>query len=286
MNLDTAGSRPMSGPTHTGGPSRHDPQTRGPLGDRIEATTRKSVPDPKGKPLVMIILAIAVLAALAWEFSGKGAASQATRRAVERVEREKEAQNPPLAREDPAAPKSPQAEIPPTAPPRRAPSAAALIDVKIGETKATLPPALAVAAWVEADAAQREAMRLQILDALLPLAERKGSAAREAFEAAAWLVDGASEDATEAILRLTNATTRALEDDDAALGAILFLARVPDGVDKRTALSLDGVIVDSTRPLQVRIAAARIRPKDGQSRRITDLIADPMTHPALRDALK
>ena len=282
MNLKSAGSRPMSGPTQHGGANPHDPEAKA-IGDRIEAAS-KAVPEPKGKGLVMILLAIAVLGALAWEFSGQGAASKATREAVERERREKEIgeKDVPLARDNPEDP-APRAR--PDAPPPPA-STAPTVEITLRGMKATLPPALAVSAWVETPEDEREALRLSLLEALVPLAKQKGRSAQEAFEAAAWLLEGAGEDAMEAILHLTNATPAALEDDRSAQAAILFLTRVPDGIDKRTALSLDGVIADSTRPLAVRLAAARARPKDGQSKRVRDLIDDPMTHPALRDALK
>ena len=279
--LDTAGRRPMSGP-------KHSARVR----DRVEAVARTPAPDPKGKGLVMIILAISVLGALVWEFSGRGAAGKAAKESVERARRESalEASSEgrgasgqaslPVARPNPDEVETP---LPP--PPRRD-AVPGTIKLQMGPTTATLPPALAVAAWLEATADRREAMRLEILEALLPLAKNGGNPAYEAFEAAAWLMDGAGEDAAEVILHLTNATTAAIEDDRAALGAILFLSRVADGVDKRTGLSLDSVIADSTRPLSIRLAAARVRPAEGRSKRVRELTEDPGTHPALRDALK
>ena len=275
----------MSGPTQQGGTNPNDPGPRpadGAMGDRIAAAS-SAVPDPKGKGLVMIILAVGVLGGLAWEFSGHGAASKATREAVERQRREAELnEGQPIAKDNPADKDTP------TTAPRRAPdvSDAPFIELKIDAMNAKLPPALAVAAWVKSAPEKREAMRVAILDALLPLAKKNGRAGQEAFEAAAWLVEGADEDATEAILHLTNAAPAALEDDRAAQAAILFLSRVPDGVDKRTALSLDGVIADTTRPLAIRLAAAELRPKAGMSKRVRALIEDTMTHPALREALQ
>lgn len=282
-NPSSAGRSPMTGPQQSGG-----------LGDGLEARPRKPVPEPKGKGLVMIILAVSVIAALAWEFSGYGPASKAQKRAVERAQQQEALENtpegktaPPVARANPDEVETPKpAPRRPDPAPRRRDPAPGMIDVQIGATTATLPPALAVAAWLESPADKREAMRLQILEALLPLAKQGGTGAHEAFETAAWLIDGAGEDTTEVVLHLTNATTVALEDDRAALGAILFLSRVPDGVDRRTALSLDSVIVDPTRPLTIRLAAARIRPAEGRSKRVRELSADAATHPALRDALK
>ena len=49
--------------------------------------------------------------------------------------------------------------------------------------------------------------------------------------------------------------------------------------------ALDDVILDPMRPLHVRTAAARIRPKGSRSQDMMDLQASPETHPALRRAL-
>jgi len=287
MNLETAGRRPMSGPKHAGG------DEDGGISGGVERTPRHRVPAPKGKGAVMIVLAVAVLIALIWDFSGRGPASRATREAVERdrEERKKNAKRPLVAPEDPDLPPTSLPGVRPPAPghtpnTRVTPKKPATIEVRMGQATVTMPAAAALAFWVKAPEAEREALRLQILDALLEPARGGGTAARDAFDAAAWLVEGAREKATEAILRLTNATTAALEDDAAAAGAILFLSRLPDGVDRRTAVSLDGVISDPSRPLRVRIAAARLRPKEGRPQRVSDLIEDPLVHPALRDALK
>ena len=53
---------------------------RGGIARRVEAAAKMSAPAPKGKGIVMLILAVVVMGALIWDFSGRSAASRAVER--------------------------------------------------------------------------------------------------------------------------------------------------------------------------------------------------------------
>lgn len=240
---------------------------------RVEAAAKHRAPAPKGKGVVMILLGVAVLAALIWDFTGRGSAGRAIRESVDDGER-------PVPKEGPAKPDEPG---PPATPPPPDPT---LIDVVVKEGAILSMSPLDAAAFVaSAPEADRADLRSRVLKALVAPAGAKGGRASAALEAAAWLAKDAGEQSAAVIARLTLKAYPALEDDRTAYAAILFLANVPDRGGAAGAAALDDVILGRKRPLHLRIAAARIRPAAGRPDAVTALATDPATHPALREAL-
>lgn len=266
MNINPAGSPPKSGVG-----SREEQSG---LTTRMESAAKLKVPPPKGKGVVMLILAAAVVAAMIWDFTGRGAASRAVKRSVSQNER-------PVAPKDPNAPKEDVGSQP------TPPAAGSTISVQTGGVALEVTPEAALALFNSNPEAgeKREAMRLSILEALVKPAGRRDALARQCFEAAAWLIDGAGPDAQGPLSQLALRALAALRNDTTATAATLFLARLPDSGGAITATALDEVIGDPQRPLEVRVAAARVRPKAGRPALIEALAKNPSTHPALREAL-
>ena len=89
-----------------------------------------------------------------------------------------------------------------------------------------------------------------------------------------------------ALVPLTLAAHQALQDDATAPAAMLYFERLPDHGGTLAWSGLDRILLDADRALHVRIAAAKLRPKDGRPDEVEALVFDPDTHPALRNALQ
>lgn len=262
--------KPPAGDPEGRSPGRTQRESQGIRG-RVEAAAKAHAPAPRGKGVVMLLLGLAVVAALIWDFTGRGAASRAVRESADDGER-------PVPREGPTGdhpepPASPAAEF--------------RIDVEVKEGATLSMTPYDAAAYVDSpEKDEPPGLRRRVLEALVEPAGDKGSRARIALETAAWLARGAGPDCTATLARLSLEAYPALEDDRTAHAAILFLSSLPDRGGDLGAVSLDDVILDARRPLHLRIAAARVRPAEGRPQAIEDLASSPATHPALREALR
>ena len=245
---------------------QHPSSTRGGIAARVEAASKMSHPGPRGKGLVMMLIGIAVLAAVIWDFTGHGAARKAVLKAVDRQE----------------------AVVAPSGAAGSAAEGPALeLTLEHDGTELTLGATAAVAYVISAqDEAQHADLAGRVLRALAAREGFEGRAGREAFELASRLIHGAAQDARAAIDDLTIKAHAALALDAVAPAAIVFLERLPGGVDRLSARALDKVILDRERPLHIRLAAARARPAEGRPDTLARMAQDANTHPALREALK
>jgi hypothetical protein len=264
--------KPPAGDPEEPSPGRPERKASG-IAARVEAAAKHRAPAPKGKGIVMLLLGAAVIAALIWDFTGRGAAGRAIRESVDDGER-------PVAKDAPTEPDTPRAADP---------KDDDLIDVEVKEGASLSMSPLDAAAFVgSAPAEERPVLRRRVLAALVDPAGGTGHRARHALEAAAWLAREADEESGGTLAQLTLKAYPALEDDRTAYAAILFLAALLERggvVSPVGGAALDGVILDAKRPLHLRIAAARIRPAAGRPQRVEALASDPATHPALREAL-
>lgn len=274
MNFNPAPSprdpQPAGGPSGAGGP--HTGSARTGIAGRVEAASKMQAPPPKGRGLVMIILAVVVLAALVWDFMGKGAASRAVGRAGSNAER-------------PSAPPKPGSDSD-QGTPSAAPSKGPLqVSIPMGNATLSMSAADAVARFAATSGEEREAFRAQVLEALRKPAARSGRQGIEAFETAARFARGAGPAGAKQLRQLRLLALVALSDDARAPAAILFLKQLPEQGGADTMALLDEVILDPERPLRVRIEAARARSADGRPAELEKLASDPATHPSLVDAL-
>ena len=106
-----------------------------------------------------------------------------------------------------------------------------------------------------------------------------------ALETAAWLVRDSDEMDSALFDLLRIALGQGLKDDASAPGAIALLGSLPDRGGAGAVGAVDDVILDPTRPLHVRVEAARIRPTAGRSQALRELGRSGETHPLLREAL-
>lgn len=289
----------------------------GGFASRIESLSRATPPPPKGKGLVMILIGLAVLYALYDTFAHGSSASRQVRENAREAAKE-----PPLApRREPEAP-LPTTEpepTPPTVQPGTIEITLPRVDITLPEglpsrverelklnlsTLATagqpanssvqadlmaegvraalrdLPPTFS-----DVPAALKPMVRGQILEALVPVL-RVQRYRRELFEAAAWLAEGSGEESEEPLLEIYLAAyQKGLASDREAPGAITFLAAMPGALGGPALGALDRVILDPSRPLFVRVLAARVRPASERSQRMLEMAKDPKVHPALRAAL-
>jgi hypothetical protein len=242
-------------------PSGKDPARHGEregIAGRVEAVSRMHRPAPRGRGIAMAVLAVAVLAALIWDFTGHSAVEKAM---------------PGRGDDTPVvAPKAGDVDL--------------SLPLSTEAGTVAFSASAAVKRLLAAPPGEREALRAQILAALAQQGHVRGRAAREAFELASRLVGGSKTAPSAAVDDLTRRAQDALADDEAAPAAILFLTRVPGGVDGIGARALDRIILDPSRPLTLRLEAARARPAKGRPPELEELARDPATHPALRAALR
>jgi len=247
-------------PAREGDPGKTSGRTG--FADRVEAASRLRTPAPKGRGIVMILLAVVVLGALIWDFTGHGAASRAMR----------DGGKPPVA---PGGTDSGHRDAGPLE-----------ISLPMGKGTLRMSAPDAVRRFHALEGEDRETFRAQMLAGLTGPAGTSGPHRREAFEVATGLVEGAGPASQAAIRKLRRSAWVALGDDDAAPAAALFLTQLPDAGGAETREVLDEVILDAGRPLLVRVAAARARTKTARPPALKQLATDPATHPSLRDALK
>jgi hypothetical protein len=218
----------------------------------------------------MMILAVVVMAALIWDFTGRGAASRAVGRAGSGDERPIA---PPKPGDDPSTPGG-------------APEAGPLqVSIAMGSATLSMSAADAVARFSATSGEEREVFRAQVLESLRKPAARTGRQGVEAFETAARFTKDAGPAGAKQLRQLRLLALVALADDERAPAAILFLKQLPDGGGADTMAMLDEVILDAGRPLRVRIEAARARSMQGRPAELAKLANDPATHPSLVDAL-
>jgi hypothetical protein len=232
--------------------------TRSGIAGRVEAAMKAHAPAPRGRQMVIMLIAVIVLGALIWDFMGNSSASRAVRKDI-------------VDGPNAVAPNAPQ---PPT------------LTLSEGASTTTLTPEAAAAVLASVPAQRRAALRTSLLEQLVKPATDAGAAGRMAFETAARFVDDAEPGARAVIARLALRASAALAHEGAAPGAILFLSRLPDRGGAGAVAELDEVIVDPERALHVRIAAAHIRPRADRPGALRALAEDPGTHPALREALQ
>ena len=241
----------------------------GGIRSRVEAAMKAGAPAPKGKALVMMILGVVVLGALVWDFTGRSGPSRRVRDNL--VEG-----GPVVANADPSQGRAGR-------------GAGATLEIELvgdGDIPVALDETSATALLAQASESERPALRRRLLEALIRPAGGGGEVARQAFIAASRFANGAEPSSQDALLQLKHHAYLALLDDATAPTAILFLSRLPEGGGADAALALDAVIRNVKRPLLLRLAAARARLPEGRAAANQAVIDDPMTHPALRDALR
>ncbi len=239
------------------------------IAGRVEAASKAAIPPPKGKGLVMMLIGVAVLAAVIYDFTGRSAPAQSVEKIARESARRRAEEDPPTAPDGPAG----ALEL-------------SLAAEAGGPSELTLPYAAAVVYYTTAPAETQRTLRPKFLKAVAAVEDLRGRRGREAFELATRLIEGAGPESDGPITDLSVKALKALEDNTAAPAAIAFIAALEDGVGKLTARALDNVILDPLRPIHIRAAAARARPTEGRPETVSRLATDAKTHPTLRAALR
>lgn len=305
----TGQPRPPSEPPEDGSGASGDAPVPRDLAGRVGRISRQAPPPPKGRGIVIALIAAAMVWALIDTFTGGGGASKA----IEESREESGDPTPPSlpfeeggmgvsdlkARLDDAARQTPGAplartdvELPDGLPEalatRLQQSLGVLPAVPLGHLAEVATEVRRIPAQI---AEAPEALRAPLAAKALSLFARNAVVApiRPALlESAVWLArQGLLDDAAApdvATLRKA-AVDQGLASDAEAPAALAFLAVLPLGADLAALDAIDDVIADAARPLHVRIAAARVRPREGRGPRLWLLADDAATHPLLREAL-
>ncbi|MDF1700531.1 MAG: hypothetical protein P1V36_05170 [Planctomycetota bacterium] len=230
------------------------------IAGRVEAASKMAVPAPKGKGIAMMLIGVAVLGGLIYDFVGGSGASKKVRSISERQGKAVTAESAPG-------------------------EALELVIEDEGQTL-TMSSSAAIAYYTSAPAAKQAEIRPRLLAILAATEGLAGARGQEAFELASRLLEGADARARDSIADLALKGIALLKDDTAAPAVAFFLGAMPEGIDRTTARALDNVIIDKARPIHVRVAAAQARPAEGRSEAVQALMRDGKTHPQLRAALK
>ncbi len=274
------------------------------LANRIERLAQQRPPAPKGRGIVLILIGLAMVWAMIETFTKGSSAGRA-------VEKNHEGERPTVsAPRDPKAPGDPVPQSPLPQDLERAPPVRTSFDVEVPEG---LPPAIArdlrlnlgslgdlgtsfpqgvdsalreIAPIVErTPEAKRGEVRALIFQALASAAKRPRFR-RGAYEAATWLLPDAGEESDDGVLELLILAGRGgLDDNKTAPAVIAFLNAYPHSPGPAAVAALDAAILDSERPLHIRVAAAKARPMEKRSAKVDALAEDTDTHPMLRAAI-
>lgn len=251
MNLirDAEGEDPQKQPERSG------------IAGRVEAAAKMKAPAPRGKGIAMMVLGVLVMGGLVYDWTTRGGASKRVREITEQQG------EPVTAKEGP--PKAFKLQVDTGAPEPLA-----------------MSPSDALAYFGPLSAEDKVEVRPRLLGAIAAAEDLRGTRASEAFSLASSLVEGSGDEAQGALADLALRGLPLLADDDAAPAVAFFLGLVAERSGLMVTRALDRVILDAKRPVHVRAAAARARPKDGRPEAIDTLAADPATPPELRQALK
>lgn len=306
-------------PPGSGASAPQAPEPKGMAG-RIHKISKSPPPAPKGKGIAMALLGVAVLASLIHTFLSDGSAAEGVREAHEAdIRRAPSAPSAPP--ESPPASSTPDPLPLPVGPsngntdaPTELPGELVMpgssftlpeglpgpIETRLRETLsifenlalalqhgrspdfAKMPVLLA-----EVPAEQRDGVRMVMFELLLKTASTSAYA-RGTFETAAWLVPEATTEQKGLVSKLILVACQSGLGRNASAGAAMaFLEQVPDPLGSLETFSLEDVILDARRPLDIRLAAARLTEKRelATSKRLVALHEDPTTHPLLRAAL-
>lgn len=240
-------------------PTRKPLTERSGIAGRVEAASKMAAPAPKGKGIAMMLIGVAVLAGLIYDFTGRSGASKKVRQITENQPK-------------PVAAKA-------------KPGEALEITIRDEGQELTMSSAAAIAYYTSAPAEKQAEIRPRLLKTLAAEEDLYGARAQEAFELASRLLEGADARSRDAIADLAIKGLTLLDDDDAAPAVAFFLGANPEGIDRTTARALDKVVLDTRRPIHVRVAAAEATTPEGRSEAVEALAADAKTHPQLRKAL-
>lgn len=249
-------------------PAEEDASERGGIVARVRAASGAASPQPGAKRIVLLLVGVLVAGAIIYQFAS-GRRFRAT---------------PPAAESPPAGPvgasppplSSSDAAVPPDAPFTFPLDTGGALETPVGIADAAA--LLARAPPEEAEALRAKALRTLCLAA-------RGPRAREALEGVLWLLGARLPDDTETLLALTQAAHAGLARDATAPAALRLFSALPEQGGSVAWTAIDRVLLDESRALHVRIAAAAVRPVLRRPPEIEALLTDPRTHPLLREAL-
>jgi hypothetical protein len=278
--------------------------------DKLAERAKQRPPVFQGRGLATGALAVVVLGVVVAQWTGLARSGPA-----ERIRKERASESrPPVARadEDGAAPAKP---APPTAPPPVAPPSvprgaegmppgldpayeralrrdldtatdASAMSMARADALRDLP---AVAA--AAPEASRRAVRGRVLREIAPIAASDGPLAALALESAAWILGDEPEADPDAARRiLADGALRRLrappgaEAELAPAVEVARLAREPERAEAQRVLK--AVVLDASRPVALRVAAAAALDAAQVEGAVRGLAADPGTNPLLRAAIE
>lgn len=290
------------------GATQEAPEPKQPpgLAGKVGHLARQRPPDPRGKGLVIAVIAgVAVIAAIYQVTTGSGAGKTV------RDQRAKDARAIEEHRTDLVAPTDPHAETPPTTRPVE------IVEVLPDEPPMTMPGAniplpeglrertagrlrLSLNALtggglvaesgirelplILADAAadERDVVRGVVIDSLAALigSRRLGSTAVDAAIRLAGEAETGLGPITRAVL------ARGLEDDRGVAAALVYLEHLPPEGREGAVEAVTGLVTEKGRPLHLRVLAARTLNRwNVGSDELAALAEDPRTPAALRKAL-
>lgn len=260
----------------------------GGLGARLEATLKERAPQPKGKGLVMLIIAAAVIVAVIIDMRRRADEREVIRAERAAAEAAAAAAGADTTGAGTGAPDggAPAATHTPGARPDAGPEDGVVLDARLGALPGHPPADLANSAdwalrlidWrrastpgsarrlrealLAAPAAERDAARAYLaerLEATLAAATpaERGASLGLAADLLAW--PGSEPLAAGLRRRLANQADNLLDDAQAAEGAVLLLGALPP--DERRSERLVDVATDGRRPLAERVLAAVALPR-------------------------
>jgi hypothetical protein len=253
-------------------------------GMRLDRVLGQKVPPPKGRGIVLAIVGVLVLVSVVITFTQE---TPMTRRL--REEPRERTGVPPVATDGDLGTEPPSSAVLHVPEGLPVPLARTLL---LAATSLRGAPtgvdglAVATAALKELVEAARTApeesqgaVRGFVVERLVE-AVKRGTHARSALESALEIQLSAA----EALPLVEAASVQGLADDGAGPAAVLFFESLPDRGGEKAAAGLDVVVLDSTRPMALRVQAAKARPRPLPDI-LLRLAADPATPSPLRSAL-
>jgi hypothetical protein len=270
------------------------------LGERAARLSQQRVPPPPGRGYALLALGGLAIGGVVYTLvTGEGAVTDTMRSAREKMEREEARKNanPPPADGSPATvpPLRPiEATVAPPAAPgpdtaateRPVPAVVTPTPSGDGEPLPEMPLSDLVPAVRAAPPQLRPTLRLKGLELFADAVADARSRRAALLDVARWAPDAAPEEAALFARITEQAVTLGLPSPTDAAAALLYLGSLRDRGGVMAVIAVENLVLDDNRPMELRVAGARILPSDARPR-IAKQVADrPGPHPALLSALK
>ena len=249
----------------------------GGLAARVEAAAKSRAPQPMGKGIAMVVLAVLVMAAVTYEIFFRSATPK-DKPATTPVESGADGDN------APAVP-DPRFDLPGELSAGVAQKLAMALTQGLSTKKSVQAQNLDRVAKLFGDvpAKLRKETRARVLVHLSSIAGDTNARGPVLDAARPW-VEGIAADEIEAARRLTLHAELALDDDASVVPALIYLSQLPPNA--RPTSAIEAVVLDEKRPETIRVRAAFSLRGTELSPDVRALLEDKDTPRAIRDALQ